>query len=118
MRQAECARREVRKGWRGREADLDQALNTNTFGGAGEQQILRFDPANRRCELPGKQLNQQRPRGRRLIGHCAVPVVNQGLHGLGRNDVQDRLRKLACHFERTCNQVGNVSIFEDAPIQV
>ena len=114
--QGQSLRCHIRQGRRGRKTDFNEAFDAQSLGRSTEEQVLGFDPANRGGELPGEKLDEQGTRGRLRIGRGLVPIIDELLGRLGRNNLEDRQCEVPAQLEGACNQVGDVASLEDIKV--
>ena len=114
--QGQGLRCHIRQGRRGSQADFNEAFDAQSLGRSTEEQVLGFDPANRGSELPGEKLDEQGTRGRLRIGRGLVPIIDELLCRLGRNNLEDRQCEVPTQLEGARNQVRNVATLEDIEV--
>ena len=84
----------------------------------GQQDLLGLDPAHRRGELPGQELDEQDSGQLRGALHPGVPVGQDLLNGLGGYDLKDRTGEVLGQREGPGHEVGNVVAHQARDIQV
>ena len=119
LRQQQCPGGQVRQCGGSGQADLNDVLDAQTaLVGRGQEDILGLDPANRRSELPGEQLDEQLTS--QLDGPALpiAPVLNDGLDRLGGNDIEDRPGEFGSQFEWARHEVGHIAPHETIRIKI
>jgi hypothetical protein len=110
LRQLQRVGGEAGDGRRILDADLDEALDSETTRGLfDEQQVLRLDPTHRAGELPCQELDHDlAAQVVRSLGEPGVVVGEDLVEWLGGNQVPNFLDEVAIQGERPRHQVRNV----------
>ena len=101
------------------QADLDDVLDAQTtLIGRGQEDILGLDPADRRGELPGEQLDEQLTSQLDRPVLPSAPVLDDGLDRLGGDDIEDRPGEFGSQFEGARHEVGHIAPHETIRIKI
>ena len=109
----ERRRRQVGNGRRLTDADLDEPFDIDL---GTEQQVLRFDPADRAGELPGEQLDEHRAAQFAGLGRPYVEVCEDRVEWFRWHEISNFLDKLTLERERLGHEVRNVPTGQDLRI--
>ena len=110
---------QVRQGRRIGQPHLDDVLDPQAaLARGGQQDLLGLDPAHRRGELPGQELDEQDSGQLRGALRPGVPVGQDLFNGLGGHDLKDRTGEVLGQGEGPGHEVGNVVAHQARDVQV